>query len=270
MQEWKWNQQGELRYIQIPHWKNQGAQAIFTSREGGVSTECYTSLNMGLHVGDDPAAVQTNRHRYASLFGQDVSTMVCCEQIHGNQVIRIDQSHAGSGAMELDSVLKGYDAMVTNQPGMLLTAYFADCIPLYFFDPQQKVIALAHSGWKGTMGRIAVKTLQAMLGHYGSRPGDIQVFIGPGIGPCCFQIQPDLLKKVNAEFLGFDGIIIMNKDGCFWDLPATNHQMLIASGVQEHNIIRCSLCTSCCTDVFYSYRREKGNTGRMAAGLALL
>lgn len=269
MQDWKWNHQDGLDYIDIPQWKDLGAVAVFTSRRGGVSTGCFESLNMGLHVGDEPSAVLVNRQRYASILGQESSSMVCCEQVHGHQVIRVNKSHAGSGARDLKSVLQGYDAMVTNQPGILLTAYFADCIPLYFFDPEHRVIGLAHSGWKGTMGRIAVKTLQTMRDHYGSRSENIQVFIGPGIGPCCFQIQPDLMEKVNAEFTGFDGIIMMNKDGYFWDLPATNHQMLLEWGVQAENIIHCSLCTSCRTDVFYSYRRERGNTGRMAAGLAL-
>jgi len=269
MARWIWKKSDKIKYITIPEWTRQGVNIGFTARHGGESAAPFDSLNMGLHVSDDSQKVLANRRSMFNIFNTDISQVVCAQQVHNCQVAVVDKAHAGMGAEIYDTVLPGIDAMVTNTPGIMLAAFYADCIPIYFFDPAKMVVALAHSGWKGTMGRIAANTVDAMCEYFQSRPRDIEVFIGPGIGKCCFQIQPDLFEKVSKEFAGFDGIINRNKE-CSWDLKLTNKKILIDRGINPEKIVDCDLCTSCYTDVFYSHRRENGQTGRMAAVIGLV
>ncbi|MEN6459808.1 MAG: peptidoglycan editing factor PgeF [Syntrophomonas sp.] len=271
MHNWEQQTTNDLRYITVPSWMQRGVDVAISTRTGGVSEAPFQSLNLGLHVGDQAEAVLENRHRYMGIFGQELQSMVCCEQIHGNQVIRVDESYKGRGALSYADSIPGYDGMITNQPGVYLATYYADCLPVCFFDPIKRAIGMAHSGWKGTMGRIVVNTIEAMQREFGSSRYDIEVFMGPAIGRCCFEIQPDLANKVKIEFNRLNNIIFKgeNDDIYTWDLQNTNRQLLIESGINPLHIIICDICTASNTDSFFSYRREQGQTGRMGALLGL-
>lgn len=268
---WEWKQRGSLSFLELPGWSELGVTAAFTSRNGGFSTGPFTSLNLGLHVGDDPELVIANRELVGKSLGFELNRMVCCDQVHGREVAVVERRHAGRGAFSLDDALKGYDAMVTNSPGVFLTAFFADCFPLYFFDPVKRVIALAHSGWKGTALRIAEAALKVMASEFGCRLHDVRVFIGPGIGPECFEIDEQRKSQVEGLFTFSDDIIYSyNENRMVWDLELTNRLILKESGIPEDNIESCHLCTGCRRDRFFSYRASGGHTGRMAAVLGLL
>jgi len=269
MQNWIWKQTNGIDYITLPTWEDMGVTVAFSGRNGGTSEVPYQSLNLGLHVGDKTENVIHNRNRFLSALGQKLDSVTCCQQVHGTRVAVVNKKDAGKGAYDYATSLADYDAMVSNIPGIMLTTFYADCIPLFFFDPVHKVVALAHSGWKGTMGKIACKTVETMQQQYGSLYSEIYAFIGPGIDSCCFNIQEDLAKKVTKEFAGLSDIINMGKNGYRWDLKETNYQILIQIGFRPENITCCDLCTSCCLDKFYSYRREKGLTGRMGAVIGL-
>jgi len=269
MNRFAWQSKYGLKYITVPEWENRGVSIGFSSRLGGVSPEPYKSLNLALHVGDDYNNVIENRRRYLSLFALPLSNMVCCEQVHGNSIVIVDKKLKGSGAIDKNSALPGCDAMVTAAPEVLLTAFYADCIPLFFFDPEKRVVGLAHSGWKGTMGHIAVNTVRAMQNIFNCFSRDIQVFIGPGIGSCCFAIGDDLAYKVQKEFSYSAGILKGEKGRFTWDLRLTIKIMLEEVGIKSYNIIDCNLCTACDPHNFFSYRRDQGRTGRMAAVIAL-
>lgn len=269
MNRWTWQQLHGLEYITVPSWQDKGLQIAFSTRWGGSSSPPYQSLNLGLHVGDDPEKVLQNRRLFVQLFGLGLDAMVSCQQIHGNQVGIVTRQHRGKGAYSDHTAIAGWDGMITNQNDLILTTFYADCIPLFFFDPIKRVIAIAHSGWKGTYLMIAEKTVQAMVKDMGCLPADIQVFIGPGIGACCYRIQPDLVQKVRGRFRDFSDIIYEDEQGYTWDLKATNEQILMMTGIPGDNIITCPLCTSCNPERFFSYRREEGLTGRMGAAIAL-
>jgi uncharacterized protein, YfiH family len=263
---WSFFNRNGIQFISISDWLDDGINMAFSTRHGGVSQDVYKSLNLGLHVEDEDEAVLENRKRLLDLFSARLDSAVCCQQVHGSLVTRVDRQDQGRGASELSTAIPGSDAMITNAPGVNLLSFYADCVPVFFYDPENRAIGIAHCGWKGTMGRIAVRTLAALQQEYGSEAGKIQAFIGPGIGPCCFQIQPDLAMKVNAEFSSLHDIISTSDKGfCTWNLQETNRQLLIAAGVQASHISTCGLCTACHTDLFYSHRREKGGTGRMGA-----
>jgi len=258
-----------LEYITLPRWRRQGVSMGFSTRSGGISLAPYDSLNLALHVGDNYNNVIENRSRYLDLFAFTLENMVCCEQIHGNVVAVVGKGEQGRGAIDKSGGLAGVDAMVCATPGIMLTTFYADCIPVYLFDPLQRVVAIAHSGWKGTMGRIAGETLRVMEKEFGSSPRHVEAFIGPGIGRCCFFIGEDLAHRVKEEFVGLDGILNCGRKGYTWDLHLTNRLILQEIGVKPDNIIECNLCTACNRESFFSYRRDQGKTGRMAAVIAL-
>ena len=270
MQDWQWQKKQGISYITIPEWSDRGALAAFTARSGGVSNMPFESLNMGLHVGDKPYYVVENRKRFIQAAGGKLDNMVCCQQIHGDGIKLINQSHAGLGAWELETAISDTDAMITDVPGIYLTTFYADCFPVYFFDPVKQVVALAHSGWKGTMLRIAEKTMLTMIREYKSHMEDICCFIGPGIGGCCFAVADDLADRARHEFTALNDIIRYNNATCYWDLSATIHQCLIMAGIKNDQITICPLCSCCNPEHFYSFRRDQGNTGRMGAVITLL
>lgn len=269
MDQWQWQTQHHIPFIIMPRWSELGVTAAFSSRQGGVSQAPFASLNLGLHVGDKLPDVLENRRRWLNLFSYQVEDMVSCEQVHGTKVVVVENSHAGLGARDYATVLKGFDAMVTASPGLVLASYYADCLPLYFFHPGRQVVGLAHSGWKGTMGKIAVETLKRMEEEFACPPGEVEVFIGPGIGPCCFQVDKSLAEKVKKVWPNSDDIIDKREGKWYWDLPTTNRIILAAAGVSAGNISCCPLCTSCHNEMFYSYRREQGMTGRMSAIISI-
>jgi len=266
MEHWNWVNRSGLQFVSLQEWLREGINVAFSTRTGGVSNGVYESLNMGLHVGDQAGLVLENRRRYLSIFNANLDDMVACQQVHGNEVRRVERIDRGKGARALSEVIMNCDAMITNEPGIYLMTYYADCIPVYFYDPINRAIGMAHSGWKGTMKKIVINTLEAMQKEFNTSVKELQIFIGPGIRSCCFEIQPDLLAKVKAEFSSFHDIINSSKNGFItWDLQETNLQLLVQAGVNPINISTCKLCTACDVDRFYSYRRENGDTGRMGA-----
>ena len=269
--KWEWREQGPVNYLTLPEWNKQGVVTGFTSRAGGFSNGPFRSLNLGLHVGDDPDLVIANRELVSHSLGFAPERMVCCEQVHSNGVMVVHRDHAGRGANNQDDVLPGCDAMVTNCPWIFLTEFYADCYPLYFFDPGKRVIGLAHSGWKGTALRIAEAVINVISHDFGCRLRDIQVFIGPGIGPLCFGIDDDRKSQVERLFTFSDKIIYPNNENQYvWDLELTNRLIVKQSGIPEDNITSCHLCTACNQERFFSYRGSGGHTGRMAAVLGLI
>lgn len=268
MDKWIWQKEQKIDYITIPHWREQGVIMAFSARHGGVSPPPFQSLNMGLHVEDRAELVLANRKRLLDLWDLGLQQLVCCQQIHGSQVVCVSQEMTGLGAKDYSTSIPDMDAMTTDHAGIILATFYADCLPVFFFDPQKRVVGIAHSGWKGTMGRIVSNTVNTMVQVYGSKAENLEVFIGPGIGPCCFQVQADLAKKVTAAFPEFDVIMDRNRE-IFWDLSLTNFKILCQAGVDPHKIMDCGICTSCNTDSFFSHRRENGETGRMMAAIGL-
>jgi copper oxidase (laccase) domain-containing protein len=131
----KWQVHNNISFLTIPSWEKQGARVVFSSRRGGYSQEPFASLNAALHVGDDPQAVLANRCQMMRLMGSDLSNLVCCQQVHGCEVAVVDGGCAGLGAICYEDALPNTDGMVTDTPGLVLATFYADCIPVYFFNP---------------------------------------------------------------------------------------------------------------------------------------
>lgn len=269
MSAWILKKGNGIEYYSLDRWMESGVNIAFSTRSGGFSEGSFNASNLGLHVDDEQDLVLANREKFLDNFQIDLGQAVCCQQVHGVQVLRVDQQQQGCGAFLYESSLPECDALTTNSPGVALLSFYADCLPVYFFDPRLRVVGIAHSGWKGTMGRIAEKTIAAMKREYSSQAEDLWAAIGPGIGDCCFEISPALADEVKINFPGYENILQVKSERKFWDLSSTIYQMLLRQGLEPDNISLCSLCTACNPDQFFSYRRDNGKTGRMGALLSL-
>ncbi|UFJ41938.1 peptidoglycan editing factor PgeF [Brevibacillus humidisoli] len=243
-----------------------GLVAGFTLRSGGLSEVPYDSLNLGLHVGDNPDHVRKNRQVVCRQVGFDFEAWTCGEQVHGTAVEQVTDAQRGSGRERADRAIPAVDGLYTDKAEILLTSYYADCIPLYVLDPQKRVIGLAHAGWKGTVGRIAAVMLRALEESYGCKPDELLVAIGPSIRGCCYEVDEKVMEHVRGSTANWKQSVQPGGDGRYMlDLAELNQQILIESGVPSSHISRSNYCTACNGKLFFSHRRDKGRTGRMAS-----
>jgi polyphenol oxidase len=263
----------------IDSWQKQFPQLKvgFSSRSGGISSTPFHSLNCGLHVSDAPMDVVNNRERLAEAVGLPIESWVYAEQVHGKEVIWLTSEDKGKGIRSRESAIQAKDAFITQDTSLCIAALFADCVPLYFYDPIHQVIGLTHAGWKGTVQEIAAVTITKMRQNFASKPDDILVAIGPSIGICCFAVDEVVMNKVwelfNRDMMWKDGdkpLFQEKMNGKFMlNLQEMNRQIMIKAGILPSHIEVSQLCTSCRTDLFFSHRKENGKTGRMAAWIGL-
>jgi len=238
----------------------------FSTRLGGISQAPYATLNLGMSVGDDPQAVAENRRRFFGTFHLEPSHVVRVRQAHGDGVVRVDEalvSHERFPQLLLDEGV-GYDALLTNLPGLALVVTTADCLPLLIHDPVGGAVAAVHAGWRGTAKGIAARAIQAMGAAYGTRPGDCRVAIGPGIGGCCYEVDAAVTDAMGRTLPTWKEHAVPTRAGHFrLSLAGVNRAILERVGVRPEHIDNLGLCTVCRGDLFFSYRAEKPRTGRM-------
>lgn len=264
-------QSGQLQYLEIPAFAATGLVSHgFSTRLGGVSTGVYSTLNLGLSKNDRRENVLENRRRFLHALGLDPVNLVAAQQAHGTRVAVVTGQERGKGGRDVRTEIPSTDALITDERGIILSAYFADCVPLFFLDPQRPAIGLAHAGWKGTVATIARKTLARMEQEYGTEPSRCMVGIGPSIGPCCYEVDKRVLEPLAAAFPYWRELVIPRGTGKWHlDLWETNRRQLLDIGVQEENIYISRLCTACNEKLFFSYRAHNKNTGSLAAVMAL-
>jgi YfiH family protein len=159
---------------------------------------------------------------------------------------------------------------VTDEPGTYLWLGFADCTPVLLYDPIQRAIGLAHAGWRGTVGHVVARTVEAMLREFGTRPADLLAGIGPAIGPCCYQVGPEVASAVRTAFPDDPDLLTPDgSDRMRLNLPGANARLLTRLGVPAEQVELSDLCTACRTDLCFSHRAEAGRTGRLAAVIGL-
>ncbi|MFD1955183.1 peptidoglycan editing factor PgeF [Paenibacillus thailandensis] len=244
--------------------------AGFTGRAGGVSAIPRASLNMGLHVGDDASSVVRNRELLCEAVGWPFASFTCGEQVHGNAVYRVKAADRGKGNRSRETAVQNTDALMTDEPDTLLVSFYADCVPLYFYDPEHRAVALAHAGWKGTALQIASETVSAMSSAYGTRPEKLLAAIGPSIGDCCYEVDEyvisrllPVIRECNAD--EETALKPAAPGKAMANLKEINRQIMIKAGILPIHIEMSNWCTGCNTDLFFSHRAEGGETGRMAS-----
>lgn len=236
-----------------------GLVHAISTRLGGVSPTPYDTLNISLSVGDDPARVLENRRRLAAALGFDPARLVTSRQVHGDDVLIVDER------FQPDGPLAEADIQITDRPGWLLSLRFADCVPVLLYAPHRRVVAAVHAGWRGTARRAPARALEAMRDAYDVAPGEVLAGIGPSIGPCCYEVGPD----VAAAFREFTGILGTGADRQTLDLWEANRQILLAAGVPAAQIELARLCTRCRSDLFFSHRAQGYPAGRFAGAIGL-
>ncbi len=251
--------------------KYTGATHFISTRMGGVSMPPYDFLNLGFHVGDTPEAVLRNRGILASTLSISLDRFTFAEQIHGAGVKVVTEEQRGSGVTEHQTSLYATDAMVTDVPDICLIVLLGDCVPVIFFDPIKNVVGVAHAGWRGTVRSVIRNTVMVFQERFGSSPSDLVAGIGPSIGPCCYEVGPEVLAQVENTFSGKNGCVDNETpDGKgYLNLWQANKAQLMEMGVLESNIELSGICTCCNHDNFFSRRYQGGETGRFGAGICL-
>jgi polyphenol oxidase len=308
----KWNLRpaGGLQVLEAPalarlNWLVHG----FSTRPGGASElktvrdgqdACEKVLNLGLTDWDTTERVRDNREKFFRAIGASKMRVAALRQIHSDVVHVIDsgnESPAGTdlqGTKSQDTVPQG-DALITRHPGVLLVVQIADCIPILFADPKRRAIAAIHSGWRGTVRRIAAKALGRMQMEFDTKPEDVIAALGPGIGQSCYEVGTEVAAEFQAQFPNardwfegpFDRLADSDNDPNWlpWltmkppghappsprvhlDLIAANRAILEAAGIPALNISFSDLCTACRSDLLFSFRKER-TTGRMMAAIGI-
>lgn len=258
----------ESHTIHLREWENSFPQlaAGFTLRTGGTSEEQFASMNLGLHVGDDADKVVANRGLLSQRLGMPFAAWTCADQVHGKNICRVTSAHRGSGRENLAEAIPQTDGLHTNEAGILLASFYADCVPLYFLDGQNRAIGLAHAGWKGTVARIALEMVKSFEAHYGSKPDQLLAAIGPSIRGCCYEVDERIVAEVRTCAQGWQQAVTPQANGKYLlNLAELNRLILLEAGVASERISISQWCTSCRTDMFFSHRKEAGKTGRMAS-----
>ena len=226
-----------------------------TTRRGGDSRPPFENFNLSRTVGDVPERVAANRRRVRLRFPD--TRPVYLHQVHGRTVAVLDE-----GTQLSDGHLPGRaDALVTAQPGWLLTILIADCQPVMVFDPRQGVVANIHSGWRGSVANIAGRTVAVMAERFGCRPADMWAGVGPSLGPCCAEFV-NYRKEIPEELWSY------RAPGDHFDFWALSRDQLLQAGLQPAHIEIGGICTRCRSDLFFSYRAAR-RTGRMGAFIGM-
>jgi YfiH family protein len=229
------------------------------SRLGGVSSHPWQSLNLGGTVGDDPASVEENLARLLSSLHISSEQLAQVNQIHSNLVVKVERP--------MDSEFQG-DAMITDCPELLLLMRFADCVPILYFDPVNRAVAIAHAGWKGTLLNVAGETVNHMADEFGTTPQKLRVGIGPSIGPDHYLIGEDVIREVKTTYSSqTDEVLVNHPEGVKFNLWTANRINLNKAGVTEVEVS--GICTGCDLNHWYSHRVEKGRTGRFGAVIGI-
>ena len=267
----KINRMGDLCYITFPRLEAcKAVRHTFSTRLGGVSSGQFATMNTSFLGGDDFCAVEENYRRLCGAVGIEISHLLLSRQTHTNNVISVTKEHCGIGFNK--PPFCDVDGLITNTPGVALVTQYADCTPLLFCDPINKVIATSHAGWRGTAKLIGKVTVEKMVDEFGSKAENIIVGIGPCIAKCCYEVDDTVFEEFShIEFLNTQTIFTKKTNGKYMlDLVEANKQILLSSGVRENNIDTSDICTCCNKEDLHSHRATAGKRGNLAAIIELI
>ena len=242
----------------------------FTTRQGGCSQGIFSSLNLSFTRGDSRDCVEENYRRLAEALGSRPENFVTTDQTHTTNVIRVGREDMGIGVTR-PRPYTDVDGLVTNEAGVVLSTFYADCVPLYFVDTKNRAIGMSHSGWRGTVGRMGKATLIKMQQEFGTRPQDVVAAIGPSICQDCYEVSRDVAEAFMEEFKGHEREILIDKgnDKYQLDLWQANRIVLEEAGVKPENIAVTNICTCCNPDLLFSHRASHGKRGNLGGFIYL-
>ncbi len=267
-----YQRKGEMGYLTFLGLHKTGVvKHLFTTREGGVSTGIFSTMNLSYTRGDEKEAVDENYRRVAACLDVSTEDMVCSDQTHTDHVRLVTAADRGKGVVKPKDY-KDVDALITREKGIVLCTFFADCVPLFFVDPVREAIGMSHSGWRGTVQKIGKKTVEAMEEHFGTNPRDVHAAIGPSICQDCYEVSEDVIeefRKVFSEpvwkdlfYPGVPGKYQLN----LWE---ANRRIMLEAGIPEENIEVTDICTCCNPELLFSHRASHGQRGNLGAFMML-
>ena len=266
------HQKNEVYWLTYPQIDEQEAFLHgFSTRLGGVSKEHLYSMNLSFSRGDLMENVRENFRRIGSAIGFEPEQMVFTDQTHTTNIRKVTREDCGKGfSRERD--YQDIDGLITNEPGVVLTTFYADCVPIFLVDPVQKVIGLSHSGWRGTVGKISQETIRRMGEEYGTKAENLLAAVGPSICQECYEVSRDVIEQFEEKFekKWWPELFYEKPDGKYQlNLWRANEILLLEAGVPQKQISVTDLCTCCNPELLYSHRSSKGQRGNLAAFLMI-
>lgn len=256
----------DTTYYEIQDWadKYQDLVVGFSTKHGGFSKEPFSTLNFGFHVGDRDNDVCQNRRTLANMLDFPLKQWVGAEQTHQTTIQKVTKSDSGKGSSAYSDAFKKTDGFYTSESGLLLTLCYADCVPLYFIEPNKRLIGIAHAGWRGSVAGIGAEMISRWQGE-GTNPSEVLVVIGPSICENCYIVDENVITLLQNTLQDVENkpYHLIKENQYRLNLQELNKQILMNEGVLEEHILMTKLCTSCNHDVFFSHRRDNGKTGRM-------
>ncbi len=258
-----------LEYLTFPLLEQTGiVKHLFTTRLGGVSGGEFSAMNLSADRGDMPENVLENYRRIARVLGVSPEDMAASHQTHTTNIRRMTAADKGKGIVRPRDY-SDIDGMVTDEPGLVLVTFYADCVPLYFVDPIHHAIGLAHSGWRGTVGRMGEYMVRAMEEQFGTRPEELYAAIGPSICRDCYEVSEDVAEQF-IDMLGEQVALPGKAPGKYQlDLWLANELILRQSGLLPGHIAVTDICTCHNSGYLFSHRASGGKRGSLAAFLGL-
>lgn len=252
-----------------------GLQHGFSTRKGGVSKEHLSSLNLGFNLGDEREKVLENFRILGSLFEAKPEDFVLTQQTHSVNVRRVGKEDRGKGIFR-ERNYTDVDALITNEEGVILTAFSADCVPILFYDKGHRAIASCHSGWRGTHGRILARVIEAMQREFSSKPEEIYIAIGPSICKNCYEVSEDVgeafleaFPALREETKNVSPIERVSEEKFHIDLWELNRIIALEAFIPPENISISGYCTMERPDLFFSHRYSQGRRGVQGAFISL-
>lgn len=263
-----------VKYLSFPALERTGiVRQLFSTREGGVSEGMFSSMNLSFTRGDKEEHVLENYRRIAEVLGCELTDFVCSDQTHTTNVRVTSRADGGKGVVSPKDYTD-VDGLITNEPGIVLVTFFADCVPLYFVDPVKKAIGLSHSGWRGTVNRMGAETIRKMTENYGSNPADLLTAIGPSICMSCYEVGSEVAEEFLKAFPKEEEqkeILKRKEDGKYLlNLQKANYFIMRDAGVKEAHISVTDICTCCNGEELFSHRYSQGKRGNLGAFLGLI
>jgi len=229
-----------------------------------ISSEPY-GFSVALHTGEEPEIIIVNRKKVMKrLHWNDNASFIVANQTHSDHIVVIKE-HKNRGWEQIATAVEDCDALITDRKDIVLTILTADCVPILLMDTKRDVIAAVHAGWRGSKAEILAKTVKKMCEVFSCDPQNIIAGIGPAIGVCCYEVDSSVADYFHAS----QKVSLPPKDKYMLDLQEVNKQQLLNAGLLESNIEMSQLCTACEVDRFFSYREEKGCSGRFMSVIGL-
>ncbi len=258
----------DIPFFSLPLWEKINVCGHgFSSRLGGSGWGRHASFDLGFKGGEQPLKVLENRERFLGIWGKKNADLFCGEQVHGIGITII-------GCKELSAekrIFPATDALVTAEKGPVLGAFCSDCLLAFFWEPSVPVVGIAHAGWRGTCQGIVYRVVQCMKEEYAVDPQKIQVLLSPSISSCCYEVGEEVIESGHQSPWKDEMVLKPGISGhCYFDLRASNGNILITAGIKPEYIFGNDFCTKCNSNLFYSYRGSGGKITGSHMGIIFL